>query len=233
MSYSRTFAFSLLALLALARPSLAHHSFSMYDSEKLVKLEGTIKEFQWTNPHAIVWVTGTITPGQPPELWTVELPTSPGNLTRMGWKRTSLSPGDPVVLEINPLRDGSRGGSFKKATNTSTGAVLVATVRDEPPAAGGAPAHDDDDHAHDHDHEAKDSGCSVQRSGARDDSTALSRLAGPACLVALAARTRRRPRRRGSRERPPRLSASTAGSMNRDQGEAHPAPASDHPEPAR
>src|ERR1043165_341549 len=110
---------TLLTLLALARASVAHHSFAMYDSEKLLKLEGTVKEFQWTNPHAIVWINGRTSPDQPEELWTVELPTSPGSLSRMGWKRNSLSHGDPVVLEINPLRDGRRGGSFKKATNTS------------------------------------------------------------------------------------------------------------------
>lgn len=193
MSSTRPLAFPLLVLLlALSRTAAAHHSFSMYDSEQLLKLEGTIKEFQWTNPHAIVWVTGTTTPGQPAELWTVELPTSPGNLTRMGWKRTSLSPGDPVVIEINPLRDGSRGGSFKKATITSTGVVLVATARDEPPSAagtGGAAEHADDDH--DHDHEGKNGLCSAVAGGAR------GRAAGQVGfvalgLVALAARARRR-----------------------------------------
>ncbi len=145
---------ALLALMMLPRTSLAHHSFAMYDSEKLLQLEGTIKEFQWTNPHAIVWVNGSTTPGTPAELWTVELPTSPGNLARMGWKRSSLSPGDHVVIEINPLRDGRHGGSFKKATLTATGTVLVATVRDEPPGSAGTAgeldkAHEHDEHEHD------------------------------------------------------------------------------------
>jgi hypothetical protein len=167
MSFLRLIAVC-LALLALPRTSLAHHSFAMYDSEKLLLLDGTIKEFQWTNPHAIVWVTGSTSPGEPPELWTVELPTSPGNLTRMGWKRTSLSPGDRVVIEINPLRDGRRGGSFKKATLTSTGAVLVAAARDEPPGAAGSAAHADKDHdeehEHEHEHEKHDS-CSLTKPG--------------------------------------------------------------------
>lgn len=153
------------ACLVLARPAFAHHSFSMYDSEKLLKLDGKIQEFQWTNPHAIVWVKGRTSPEQPEELWTVELPTSPGNLSRMGWKRNSLAPGDPVIIELNPLRDGRRGGSFKKATVTSTGAVLVANVRDEPPSPGaaGASAQAGDDHDHDHEepHQSGGSGCTL------------------------------------------------------------------------
>jgi hypothetical protein len=61
---------------------------------------------------------------QTPELWSVEL-TSPGNLTRSGWSRKSLMLGDKLDLRINPLRDGSRGGSFKQATLVDTGQVLV------------------------------------------------------------------------------------------------------------
>jgi Family of unknown function (DUF6152) len=179
-----------LTVLVLARPTLAHHSFAMYDSEKLLQLEGTVKEFQWTNPHAIVWVTGSTQPNQPPELWTVELPTSPGNLGRMGWKRNSLAPGDHVVIEINPLRDGRRGGSFKKATLTSTGVVLVANVRDEPPSTGAGGAHTEDDHDHDegHDHEEKSS-CSLRAAPESRDPLRLWLLVG--CLAGCGARRRR------------------------------------------
>jgi len=115
---------AILFFLMPVRESAAHHSFAMYDMNKLVVLTGTIKEFQWTNPHALLWVTAS-TDGGGSELWAIELPTSPGNLARIGWTKHSLSAGDPVTVEINPLRDGSRGGSFKKATLTKTGAVLV------------------------------------------------------------------------------------------------------------
>jgi hypothetical protein len=186
------------ALLLVARASQAHHSFSMYDSEKLLHLEGTIKEFQWTNPHAILWVNGSAEPGKPPELWTVELPTSPGNLTRMGWKRTSLSPGDKVIVELNPLRDGRRGGSFKKATITTTGVVLVANVRDEPPSGGGAGGaltdKDHDDHDHDEgDHGGEKSSCALPPFSAASAPTGAALLA----LVASAGVGRRRRRAPG------------------------------------
>jgi hypothetical protein len=67
------------------------------------------------------------------ELWTFELPTSPGVLTRMGWDKHSLEPGDRIIVEFNPLRSGEHGGSFKKATLVDSGKVLE--VKIPPPAA--------------------------------------------------------------------------------------------------
>jgi hypothetical protein len=108
--------------------AFAHHSFSMYDSDQLVKIEGAVKEFQWTNPHVLLWVTRDAPPGGSAELWTIELPTSPGNLSRMNWSKRSLKPGDRVVVSINPLRDGKHGGSFKQVLLVETGQVLVASA---------------------------------------------------------------------------------------------------------
>ncbi len=98
----------------------------MYDSTKLVTVDGTVTNFQWTNPHVLLWVTGTSAPGEAPTLWTIELPTSPGNLGRMGWTKHSLKGGDHVIVDLNPLRDGKHGGSFKKATIVDTGKILLA-----------------------------------------------------------------------------------------------------------
>jgi hypothetical protein len=115
-----------LFVSGVPRSGEAHHSFAMYDSTKLVTLEGTVDNFQWTNPHVLLWVTGSTTAGEAPTLWTVELPTSPGNLKRMGWSKHSLKGGDKVLVELNPLRDGKHGGSFKKATLPASGQVLLA-----------------------------------------------------------------------------------------------------------
>jgi hypothetical protein len=118
----------LLALFVsgASRRAQAHHTFAMYDSTKLVSVDGTVTNFQWTNPHVLLWVTGTTSAGEAETLWTVELPTSPGNLGRMGWSKHSLKAGDHVLVELNPLRDGKHGGSFKKATLPATGKVLLA-----------------------------------------------------------------------------------------------------------
>jgi hypothetical protein len=124
----------LCAALAGTQPAWAHHSFAMYDPAVTIRLDGTVKEFQWTNPHALLWVIGTTKPGETPALWTIELPTSPGNLSRMGWTKHSLSPGDRVLVELNPLRDGQHGGSFRKMTMVQTGQVLLVNLRDQPKA---------------------------------------------------------------------------------------------------
>jgi len=70
--------------------------------------------------------------GKPEDQWSVELPTSPGNLSRMGWSKHSLKPGDKVNIDINPLRDGHHGGSLKKVTLLATVEVLTVGA---PPAA--------------------------------------------------------------------------------------------------
>ena len=87
--------------------------------------EGTVKTLQWTAPHAILWVEADKVGAYEPGLWSLELPTSPGNLSKMGWSRTSVAPGDKVRVDIDPHRNGQRSGRFKKAVLLSTGKVLT------------------------------------------------------------------------------------------------------------
>jgi hypothetical protein len=103
-----------VGLLALAAPAMAHHSYAMFDRDKELKLNGTIKSFGWTNPHA--WIEIDVPNAQGvPETWGVEC-NSPNNLARMGWKSSSLKPGDKVTISIHPLRSGEKGGSFMYIT---------------------------------------------------------------------------------------------------------------------
>ncbi len=122
-------ALAVLAASTGAGPGWAHHSFAMYDPAKLIKVNATVKAFEWTNPHAVLIVVTGPDPGQTPEEWSIELPTSPGNLTRLGWTKHSLKPGDHILLEFNPLRDGAKGGSFKRATVQAGGQVLIVNLR--------------------------------------------------------------------------------------------------------
>lgn len=115
---------TLLAAIPAA-PSLAHHSFAMFDPSKPMTFPATVRNFQWTAPHAILWVDAGRVGSYAPGLWSLELPTSPGNLSKMGWARTSLKPGDKVIVDINPIRDGRRSGQFKKVTIVATGRVLT------------------------------------------------------------------------------------------------------------
>ncbi|MES2624901.1 MAG: DUF6152 family protein [Pseudomonadota bacterium] len=97
-------------------PALAHHSTAAFDNEKVVKVEGTITQFRWTNPHASIKLDGDASEGAD-GLWTVEM-TAPNSLVQQGWKRTSLKVGDKVVMFVNPLKnaitlnDGSQGALY-------------------------------------------------------------------------------------------------------------------------
>ena len=100
--------------LALAGPALAHHAFAMFDTNREVMLEGTVKEFQWTNPHTWVQLLVKDPSGKEVE-WSIE-GSSPNNLARFGWTRNSLRSGDRVQAVVHPLKDGSIGGSLVKIT---------------------------------------------------------------------------------------------------------------------
>ena len=106
-------------------PALAHHSFAAYERTKTLTLKGTVKTFQWTNPHVVVWVLVQPEGGGAAEEWSIET-TSPGVLTRSGWSRKSLNPGDRVSVVFNPLRDGSHGGGLNSITLLDTGKKLEA-----------------------------------------------------------------------------------------------------------
>jgi hypothetical protein len=113
-----------LSLAGAAAPVSAHHSVAMFDGSKTITLKGTVKEFQWVNPHVLIWVNAEADNGGPAQLWAVEL-SSPGVLTRNGWTKRSLKFGDKVSVDVAPLRDGKPGGLFRKVTLADTGQVLT------------------------------------------------------------------------------------------------------------
>jgi hypothetical protein len=123
-----------LAMLIAAGPqAFAHHSFAMFDSSKETSVQGTVKEFQWTNPHSFIELTTPNDAGGT-DLWSVEL-NSPNNLKRQGWRSTSIKPGDKVTLKFNPLRDGRRGGLFINVTLPDGTVLGDPTRRGAPPNA--------------------------------------------------------------------------------------------------
>jgi hypothetical protein len=113
-------------LVALAAASVgplaqAHHSFAAFDRTKKVVLVGVVKDFQFTNPHAWIQLTVQDAKGEKTE-WGVECG-SPNMMTRTGWKRELLQPGDQVAVTVNPLSDGRPNGSLVSIT-LANGTVL-------------------------------------------------------------------------------------------------------------
>jgi hypothetical protein len=103
-----------IAFTMSAIPAVAHHSFAMFDAEKKMTLDGTVKEFQWTNPHSWILLTVSDTQGKA-EQWAIEMG-GPSGLARQGWVPKTLTPGMKVQAVIHPLRDGTPGGQFMAVT---------------------------------------------------------------------------------------------------------------------
>ncbi|HKV04122.1 MAG TPA: DUF6152 family protein [Candidatus Acidoferrales bacterium] len=105
----------LAALVFLAAgAAFAHHSFAMFDRSKEMTLVGVVQEFQWTNPHS--WIELDV-PNENGgvDKWSLEL-NSPNNLSRQGWRSSSVKPGDKISVIIWPLRSGEKGGLFISLT---------------------------------------------------------------------------------------------------------------------
>ena len=109
-----------LALATVAAPALAHHSGAMFDPTKTVTLEGTVKEFQYTNPHSWLEVV-VITDGKEVE-WGFESE-GPSTLLRAGIKAKSFMPGETVTVIGHPMKDGRPAGSLMSVTKAD-GTVL-------------------------------------------------------------------------------------------------------------
>ena len=123
---------TLIVVAAYAIPAFAHHSFAMFDADKKVTLEGTVKEFQWTNPHS--WILMNVANAQGgQDQWAIEMG-APGGLARQGWVPKTLTPGMKVSAVIHPLKDGTHGGQFMAVT------LPDGTMKGNPNAAAGANA---------------------------------------------------------------------------------------------
>jgi len=116
-------AFVAAALAGETATVFAHHSSAMYDQQRTVTLRGVVTELRWTNPHVAMMVRTDASGGHASELWVVEA-TSPGNLSRMGWTRTSVRGNDRVEVVAAPLLDGGRGGYCRGVTLTDKGTHL-------------------------------------------------------------------------------------------------------------
>jgi Family of unknown function (DUF6152) len=115
------------ASLAMGAPASAHHSFAMFDALHPKEISGTVKEFRFVSPHAILIVTVKGEDGVEKD-WILE-GAAPGLLVREGLTSKSLKPGDEVRVTINPLHSGAEGGSYQPAQVKFKDGRLVAAPK--------------------------------------------------------------------------------------------------------
>jgi hypothetical protein len=128
----------LIGLLWSARPAMAHHGFAAeFDGSKRLALKGTVTRFEFTNPHAWLYMDVKNTDGTVTN-WGFEM-ASPNVLYRKGWTRDSLKAGDAITVEAFASRDGSHNGNAQAITLTSTGQKLLAPQDSAGGQQGGPP----------------------------------------------------------------------------------------------
>ncbi|HEY1898734.1 MAG TPA: DUF6152 family protein [Steroidobacteraceae bacterium] len=115
--------------------AMAHHSYAMFDMHDTLTLTGTIRDFQWTNPHSWIWIDVPNKTGGTDQ-WGIE-GMSPNFLERRGWTKRTLKPGDKVSVLIHPVKESQHGGSFISVT-LADGTVMRQSGA--PPSASSAPA---------------------------------------------------------------------------------------------
>jgi hypothetical protein len=97
---------------ALPHLAVAHHSGGMFDAQKTLTLQGTVKAFQWTNPHC--WIQLLVQKDGQPQEWSIEMG-STTELYRSGWRPRTMRAGENLTITVHPMRDGSPGAQFQSA----------------------------------------------------------------------------------------------------------------------
>jgi hypothetical protein len=111
----------------LAGQAAAHHSFAMFDPGLLVTKAGTVKEFEWTNPHVWIHIMAPDEAGKTVE-WSFEMQAI-AQATSGGWRKDIVKPGDKISIDFHPLKDGSRGGELVSAMMPDGKKLLAQAAR--------------------------------------------------------------------------------------------------------
>lgn len=110
------FAATLLSAVAVIGATVrlgAHHSGAMFEESKTVTVEGTVKQFQYTNPHSWLIVDvknkdGSVT------TWGFEAE-GPTTLQRAGIKPSEFPVGTKVTMTGRPMKDGTPAATWELA----------------------------------------------------------------------------------------------------------------------
>jgi hypothetical protein len=95
----------MVGLMTLASVAFAHHGTANYDTSKTITVKGAVSDFQFINPHVLIAMDGKDESGKL-QKWQGEL-TSPNRLSRAGWTKSSVKPGDTLTISGYPAKSGS------------------------------------------------------------------------------------------------------------------------------
>jgi hypothetical protein len=112
---------ALIAAALTTSTASAHHSFAMFDKEHPVQFEGTVKTWEFTNPHS--WLVMMVMKDGKPVQYAVE-GASVNTLIRQGFGVHTFAPGEKINIVISPLKNGGNGGAFVKAVKAD-GTILT------------------------------------------------------------------------------------------------------------
>jgi len=118
----------LFCTLCIALPAFAHHGNAAYDLDKPITLKGTVTEFAWSNPHVQIYFDVKDSKGKVVH-WASET-VSPGMLSRAGWVKTELKPGDEITITLGPAKNGSPVGYALKIVLASGRELILGQGRD-------------------------------------------------------------------------------------------------------
>ena len=115
-------------LLAAAAPA-AHHSLStVYDSRRQVTVTGSVREFQFVNPHP--WIGVDVTDDGSVRRWRLELDNR-WELENIGMNADTFKPGDVIVASGSGGRDGARS-LYVRRLDRATDGLLYEQVGPSP-----------------------------------------------------------------------------------------------------
>ena len=108
-----TFFVIIASLLAVAGPLFAHHGRgATYDADKEITLTGTVTELAWRNPHVAIYMDVKDANGKVVN-WAFES-SNVSTMSREGWSRNVLKPGQTITVTFNPSRAGAPIGIVRK-----------------------------------------------------------------------------------------------------------------------
>lgn len=104
-------AFLLAGVFVACSPLFAHHGNAAYDTDKTVTVKGVVTEYIWANPHVFVKVDAKDDSGNT-QHWVIEAQNLVAQ-SDLGWTNVMFKPGDQVVIDVTPAKNGRPIGRFK------------------------------------------------------------------------------------------------------------------------